>query len=1178
MPDAFPQLPGFSQPPPPPTDEENQGFLGNVMGGVEYIGSTLGKAGAAERGVLSGLTGGTGEQAGWAGLKNLIPFSDTLGITDPHKRISGSDLLEQWGMPSTGHEGFDYTKPYDWVHAASGLGMDIATDPLVQSGVGIGGLTAKGAEAAAGGDLASVLKTPLTVAEQIRNGERALLSFKPLMGEAAGGTNLGLSADTAAKAWEGANYSPFSPLTYIRGTFSKSAAAAGPEYDPVVQRLNDANYVQRALQMGQYTNLKASLAVEGLKLQKTWDGLMENAGQTGDRALSDFVRSMKENYGDSLDDKLMASKMGEIMKFTPSTPHESVDQTATFAGELHQHLEKAVGAADAVRDQLNSLGYNVKELDDSYLTASGWLPRTAPALKGEVGKAVKGGAADAYKFLGRADDLKQLPTGTELTHSILTDGRAMGFVPKTFEQIKPEETLDGLQAWAKKLVAQEKDNPSLPDDRYHYLQQLSKDPKASFDDLQEAYTQETHLKPAIDKAWGPDMPQSRPGLGTPDANGEVAPMTRETEEARWLQPGSDATRGLLTKLNGIVAKVSENPDNLTDVAKNGLFSNTWLQDIFNYTEAGARKAGVMTGAHNLLTQEGVLKDAGDAAVKEWWPTVQQAWSDAKLLPEGLETWVKNNQPEELAQALTKYQSTSAIAGDEVVAGADKKAIADVLENLRINPAAAKALKGFNYVASEKSENPLLRTFDKLNTFLKSMLYSVWPASYGRNLASHFFLQVQDGSVEAKNLPKLVTHYLDSYRFAAGKSVDDGVANFINEFTEASGKSWSMQDVMGEATSPSAYGNKPGGGLDWALGQPLKQAATGQAGWKALNPLAAPGLAEQGAYNLPQTMGMRTQQLQMFTQQSALYTTLREQGMEPASALFKVKQCAMDPTLTSQFDRDVGRRLIPFENFFRQNVPFQISRLMESPGGVGGETMQAMSRVAGQTHPNIYTPSFLQENQAYPVGPDNPEAQSFYRNSIIPFNDLNDLVFKDGVPQIGRSLEKFLSRANPMILAGPELEANKQLSTGRKISDLESPTQIASRGVASALGVGGDNYQGTAVPMLDRFLHYSPVSRVISEGQGVLDPRKEAWMKAMGLTGVGRTGTYDVNQQKLRDLRDAMAEKVGERPNVKTATDYYLPKTARAGMEPEDVTDTQAAIKRQAQLRSLVAEYAKAHAQ
>lgn len=112
-----------AHPPLPPAEEKSllSDVLGSGIGGLQYIGETLDKPGRAIRDGLSGIGSGDWGKAG-RGLLNLIPFSDTMGITDPSKSTSGRDLLEQSGMLGANTPGLD------WGDVA-GFGAEVLTDP-----------------------------------------------------------------------------------------------------------------------------------------------------------------------------------------------------------------------------------------------------------------------------------------------------------------------------------------------------------------------------------------------------------------------------------------------------------------------------------------------------------------------------------------------------------------------------------------------------------------------------------------------------------------------------------------------------------------------------------------------------------------------------------------------------------------------------------------------------------------------------------------------------------------------------------------------------------------------------------------------------------------------------------------------------------------------------------------
>lgn len=128
--DPFSQRPRAPIQPIAPQDE-NSAIMSVVkapLGALQYLGETLNKGGRAVRGLL----GGQGPEA----LLNLVPFSDTMGLTDPHKSVSGKDLLGQWGLINPNED--------SWLNTGLGIGADIATDPLTYLTFGGSALTEAG--------------------------------------------------------------------------------------------------------------------------------------------------------------------------------------------------------------------------------------------------------------------------------------------------------------------------------------------------------------------------------------------------------------------------------------------------------------------------------------------------------------------------------------------------------------------------------------------------------------------------------------------------------------------------------------------------------------------------------------------------------------------------------------------------------------------------------------------------------------------------------------------------------------------------------------------------------------------------------------------------------------------------------------------------------------------------
>lgn len=121
----------------PLSDAEQKSVMREVLnkgiGGLQYVGETLDKPGRAVRGLLGGKPGE---------LANLIPFSDTMGLTDPSQSVSGRDLLEKAGLAGPNQVGrLD-------AGDLAGFGAEVLLDPTTYltfgaSAVGKAGKTAK---------------------------------------------------------------------------------------------------------------------------------------------------------------------------------------------------------------------------------------------------------------------------------------------------------------------------------------------------------------------------------------------------------------------------------------------------------------------------------------------------------------------------------------------------------------------------------------------------------------------------------------------------------------------------------------------------------------------------------------------------------------------------------------------------------------------------------------------------------------------------------------------------------------------------------------------------------------------------------------------------------------------------------------------------------------------------
>ena len=201
---------------PPLTPEQESTLLEKALGGgvsgLQWVGEALDKPRRSLYGAL----------AGKREALNFIPFSDTLGITDPAETITGRDALEAAGILGPNQEGLDWGD-------VTGFAVELPTDPFNMLGLGVAGKAAKGASAASNiADAARIAgKTPAGRLKELSDGTASLLRVTtPDIGIPFTKYKLpvkelySFSGKPAADAYELLNYGKFSPVPHVRKVFS----------------------------------------------------------------------------------------------------------------------------------------------------------------------------------------------------------------------------------------------------------------------------------------------------------------------------------------------------------------------------------------------------------------------------------------------------------------------------------------------------------------------------------------------------------------------------------------------------------------------------------------------------------------------------------------------------------------------------------------------------------------------------------------------------------------------------------------------------------------------------------------------------------------------------------------------------------------------------------------------
>lgn len=374
-----PFLPSNAYPPLAPEVEDS--LLSQLAGGglsaLGYVGSTLDKPGAALRGLLAGQP----DQ-----LLNLIPFSDALGITEEADRVSGRDLLEQYGMLAPNTPGLDWGD-------VGGFGAEVLLDPLTYLTFGGSALTKAGRAAEAAGDLA----------RGAYGAGGALLK---------GARQAGIEAGQRGLVGVGL---PFMDNVAIAGT--------GPWAQGIASGLDKAEHWARF----------------GNPIGRTLGGLfdpgvrdaMSTAGQVEMKyGIDPAIEAATANARMQLMDR--AQQLRE-MGYLTNTPEESLAFRSYMegVGQLAPEYAQAQPVLDLLRNDLNDLlareqglGMLTPELQDEFAK---YVPRQRTQFATEAAGMRNMAFPSEHPFqTGREEFLKNIPGGTEAINRMSLDPALSG--------------------------------------------------------------------------------------------------------------------------------------------------------------------------------------------------------------------------------------------------------------------------------------------------------------------------------------------------------------------------------------------------------------------------------------------------------------------------------------------------------------------------------------------------------------------------------------------------------------------------------------------------------------------------------------------------------------------------------------------------------------------------------
>ena len=1207
--------------------EQERSLLQSGLGLLEVIGRTLDKPGAAARGTIHGITDlmqGDPTPEWGGGLLNLIPLSDTFEITKPENRVSGRDLLENVGVLRKNKPGL-FNSLADAGGDVAGFATEVVTDPLFWMSGPLGTLTKAGqatkaaakagprytnadefTQAAAqamqrlqrGAPGVKEIEAPATLIEGLASGERSILGLKApwasnaalALGDLPGGRTIDKAAGTALKALHYGLGDPITkaisaPMRGLRAGFDISAQGQAKTAE---QWLADKSFGTYRRVSGLWNDFAPVAVAREKELMGTFKEIADHNATFGDaNAFNKAARYMHEMpyFKDVADVKTYVdSTLGVGQASTP----EIQQMSDTLSTKWHEYIEGMRGVKDKVYDELAELGYDGPRLElrelfgshgrrrstnitssleareelfvntpgmtkswielsmDPLLTASsvrdvsqvsGFVP-TAPGVV-DIGSYVQ--AADRQN-LGRVTSIDQ-QTGIANVYFHNKKTRATATVPIPLSKLTPV-TKNGAPVFkpitqaqlSQDLIARLRNNVNPVTGQPDPIPFLPKDKVA---DLKKRYIWDARLKPEFDKSLSEALSKAQ----TPEEVAEITAKYQKVED-EWLKGYSITdNKGITTnyppKAEQAIDYLDKQP---AEMRVNGLFPRQILEDQHDYMRQVLSRVATMREVHSFLAEPGVLNATGATGVP-----LAKAWKDAGYTDKGLQT----------------------LAAEK---GVD-------VQNSFIHEKAASALKAYQQVMMPRNVKKFISMVDPVINMYRFSLTAPFPAFHVRNALSGTWMAMADGS--EVTVPGLWKAYNDFDRHIKGKQSFN--QDFINMLEQG--------EILGSTMLKEFAEPRTSGLPTESLWKSMKRTLSGvnrkNLGAK-LNPLNLPGMqaaaeaGEEKVENILSELAGNAFNYVEARNRVGYAKALWDKGYSPSEIINRVRRSQFDYSELTPIDQNVMRTLFPFWTFTKKNLPYELKKIAEQPGGVTSQTIRALTGTEGEGEEG-YTPSFLKERlalrgpQQYPSwlgGEKLPGETTFItQTGITPVEEFNKFTAEPGLLGLlnRRNLQKTASNLHPLAVAALRQYSGEDPFSGRPLKYLHSPTDA----ILNRAGLG---LPDEVKPYVDRTLQALPTTRLMQEVGGVLDKRK-SWPETIAnlLTGVN-SATYDVELERARDLSKAQAALAERNPLVYEYTRHFVPKdatgpTAERAKAAVDLLGQIEKLKRQAQAKNTEAKKA-----
>jgi hypothetical protein len=277
------------------------------------------------------------------------------------------------------------------------------------------------------------------------------------------------------------------------------------------------------------------------------------------------------------------------------------------------------------------------------------------------------------------------------------------------------------------------------------------------------------------------------------------------------------------------------------------------------------------------------------------------------------------------------------------------------------------------------------------------------------------------------------------------------------------------------------------------------------------------------------------------------------GVDPGVAGDVTRMANVDysPQAFSSIERNFLKRLVPFYSYQKGILPSITQNMVYRPGGVQSQLVRAVNRGANPGEDN-FTPPYMRRSSAIPLPSDwtdgNENLRRYITSIDLPWESTFNLLtpgtggtipsaITDTIVQTGSNL---LGQTNPLLKAPLEMITNRQLYTGRDLSDAYSVLE-------RDLGMYGRPAEQILMnaPFGSRGLG---IYRTLTDDR--LTGADRATKLAFNLLAGAKIRDVDVERTKQLAARDVLNQILETTPGVRTYENITVPEDVLRAMPKE----------------------------